>query len=410
MSPAQVDVPEAEDQRGSSTLIEFLSLLLESSGRASEQLHKAKHPDKDAEARAEVRVQILHDIFIETSLIPNLFRLFRCGVAQFEAAALLHGILLHALHPHRRLGSLLEPLLGYYLPQVELLGTLLLRHAPKGSGASPSTPSGTRCAARARREIRLNSYTVREPLGALRVSAVQILAVLADLAPERTLTALKPGVWALLVQWFFVYRCNHIFQAACGRLFIAVIQHGNVRLQHLLLVKLKLLANLCETVLAEGACGDRWHELRPQSSAPQTRAPGASGEEARVEKSQVAISQKRHPGGLGGIKPVLAALEKVQRGFMESLEAAQSQKIYAAAIDGGASLLAASRQPLAPRQVVPQATKGNASAEESQATLKVAAPTPQYVARLLGENTQWPQVIGAVQQPTNLQPRASRCH
>jgi len=414
MSPAYSDQPEHDDQKGLSVLIEFLTLLLDSSGRASELLHKAKHPDKDAETRAEVRVQILHDIFVETSLVPNLFRLFRCGVAQFESAALLHGLLLHVLHPHRRLGPLIEPLLGFYLPHVELLGTLLSRHAPKATGTS--TPSGTR-GVRPRREIRLNSYTVREPLGALRVSVVQILAVLADLAPDRTLAALKPALWALLVQWFFVYRCNHIFQAACGRLFITVIQHGNVRLQHLLLVKLKLLANLCETVLAEGACGDRWHELRPsnevrsaQSSTPQTRVLGTV-EAARIEKSQVAISQKRHPGGLGGITPVLAALQKVQRGFLDSLEAAaQSQKLGTAAVEGGGPSPAAPRQPLAPRQSVPQATtKGTGDAEEeSQAPLKVMASGTVYIARLLGENAQWPQVIGAVVANSQL-PRANRC-
>jgi hypothetical protein len=210
------------------------------------------------------------------------------------------------------------------------------------------------------------------------------------------------------VQWFFVYRCNHIFQAACGRLFIAIILHGNVRLQHMLLVKLKLLANLCETVLAEGAVGDRWHELRPQSSTPQTRVSGTSGEEARVEKSQVAISKKRHPGGLGGIKPVLAALEKVQRGFNESI--APSQKSGAAAPDGGgAPPLAANRQPLAPRQV--QAAKGTLAAEEDVwAALKTAALTPVYVARLLSDNAQWPQVIAAVGCLVTVQPRASRCH
>merc|ERR1712060_490736 len=108
-----------------------------------------------------------------------------------------------------------------------------------------------------------NAYTVHEPLGSLRVVAVQILATLCDYAPQRILPLIKSAVWEILVNWFLVYRCNHIFEAACSRLWIAVVHHGNVRLQHLIFVKLRLLNGVCDAVLAEGSCGDCWHELRP---------------------------------------------------------------------------------------------------------------------------------------------------
>lgn len=391
-----------------SVLIDFLTTLLETSGRAWDQrLRPRNQQDQDAEARAEVRLQLLQVLFIDSAVIPHLFQLLGKGVAPFESAALLRALLTHAAAPNRLFSSLVEPLLGQFLPCVDLLATLLLRNTSKAAlaGASPVTHSF----AQARSDLRLNSYTVREPLGALRVTAVQILAVLCDLAPERTLAALKPPIWGLLVQWFFAHRSNHIFQYACGRLFIAMIHHGNVRLQQLVLLKLKLFKGICEAVLAEGACGDRWHELRPQASAPIRALPltepvsRESCDEAlvagaRVEKSRVCISQKRHPGGLGGITPVLAALVKVQT---RADEASQEELVLCTLKKGDdeispkmGALSPENRQPLAPR-AVPQAVV-QTTTRPDEIVLKPTGHTPAFVARLLNESASWPQVVNAI--------------
>lgn len=358
---------EAEFQNDMLVLIDFLSCLLDGASRETEKIYRSRHqPDKDAEIRAGIRIQVLQSIFVETSLIPNLFKLLTCGLAQFESVALLNSVLVHAMHPHRRLEPLVEPLLAQYLPHVEQLTSLLAPSASKGQAG--------RGAAAPHRELRLNAYTVHEPLGALRVAVVQILAALVNLAPERTLAVLKPAIWAFLVNSFFMYRCNHIFQAACGRLFIAVIQHGCTRTQHLVLLRLKLLSGLCDAVLAEGACGDRWHDLKPQ-------APIQLGDDVRAEKARIAFSRKRHAGGLGGITPVVAALAQVQQ---------------AAA---GAMVPQGVRSPLAPRNVIPQSPEdshGNSQHEILISPAKPTSPAVSFVARLLANTANWALVVGAV--------------
>mmetsp|Transcript_19928 Transcript_19928/g.37504 ORF Transcript_19928/g.37504 Transcript_19928/m.37504 type:complete len:952 (+) Transcript_19928:71-2926(+) len=394
--------PDVDSQRGVSVLIEFLASMLEICGRSSEQLNRRQQQqDQSLLMRAEARLELLQMLFVKTALISHLFRLLRCGVAQFESAQLLHALLQNAQNPNRRLGALLEPMIGQYLPHVDTLGTILLRGAPHrlagggttypgglitSGGASASTCGGRRPSKEQtgpRRELRLNSYTVREPLGALRVSAVQILAALCDVSPERTLIAVKPQVWELLVRWFLVYRCNHIFQAACGRLFVASVQHGSVRLQHLIFAKLRLISGICDIVLAEGACGDRWQELRPRVS----RAGAASPREAehRVEKAQVALNHKRHPGGLGGIVPVVVALDHALQGTEPLSELIMVRPKPGDAGAGGA------RQPLAPR-TVPQPAQALAVDEIS----KLAAPSACYMAKLLAGTAEWPQVVGAI--------------
>jgi hypothetical protein len=378
---------EEPEQSGVSVLIEFLTCLLDMAGRAWEQRFRSRgQQDPEAELRGEIRQQVLQVMFVETALIPHLFQLFLSGVAPFESAALLRAILTHASSPQRCLASFVEPLLGQFLPNVELLGTILLRSTPKAAGGLAASGSlAARGGSRKQRELRLNAYTVKEPLGALRVTAVQIIAALVDLSPERTLIAIKPVVWTLLVQWFFAHRCNHIFHAACSRLLVGVVQHGSLRLQQLVLSKLKLVSGICETVLIEGACGDRWDELRLQSAATgdadASSLAGSAG--ARIEKSQVAVSQKRHPGGLGGMTPVIAALVKIEKSVADEVAA-------------GSPLLspAANRQPLAPRALPQLASQMPSMPEDGSGVCKQTGP--MFIAKLLAESPSWPQVVSCV--------------
>lgn len=97
----------------------------------------------------------------------------------------------------------------------------------------------------------------------LRVSAVRLLAMLCEAKPE-LLGAVRPEVWSSLVRWFAEQRCNHIFQAVCGSLFICVIKHGTDRLQNHILVRLGLLKYLCDVVLEDRQSLHEWHDVQAE--------------------------------------------------------------------------------------------------------------------------------------------------
>lgn len=376
-------------------LVEFLTCLLETASRTAHQFHRQRHlPDEDSEFRTELRLQMLKVVFVESSLVPQLFKLLHCGVTQFESVALLRALLTSVLNPNCKFTSLEEPLLAHFLPHVDMLGALLRKNSLKAAGG----PSNRGARVKKKRELKLNAYTVLEPLGALPVAVVQILAQLSDLAPERTLAAIKPAVWGFLVQSFFAYRCNHIFQNACQRLFVAVIKHGSTRLQELVLQKQKLLANICEVVLAEGACGDFWHTCSVKSAAAAgENAPPNDMQGVRMEKSQVSVGRKRHPGGLGGITPVVAALLKAQRDAADEAAAAAAALCTQKAGAAGA-LEAAQRMPLAPCAGT-QAAQSPAPPEDSIKSVKPVGFSNQLIARFLAEAADWTQVVDALSRP-----------
>eukprot|EP00931_Biecheleriopsis_adriatica_P052150 TRINITY_DN30315_c0_g1_i1.p1 TRINITY_DN30315_c0_g1~~TRINITY_DN30315_c0_g1_i1.p1 ORF type:complete len:844 (+),score=148.90 TRINITY_DN30315_c0_g1_i1:355-2532(+) len=389
--PRCADAESTERHRGVDVLLEFLSGLLEAFGRSAEAAHKARvqqREEEDTEVKLEVQTSLLMDVFVETSLIPNLFQLLRQGSVQFDAASLLYALLQYVLNPRRRPPDLVEPLLAHFLPHAESLGVHLLRGTPKSIrhrrsfGLDRTSTSHKRTSDRGGEgELRFSGYTVREPLGALRVAVVQILAALSELAPERALVHVKAAVWSVLVKWFFANRCNHIFQASCGRLWINVINHGSPQLQHLVFVKMRLLVGLCDAVLAEGACGDRWHESRLVPRSGRENGAGGDGTSGRVEKNQVMTCKTRHPGGLGGIVPVILALEERARSPPQDLTpVAQSP----------------ARPPLAELSGVPQVPQSFDVEQKSQA---VAAPVPCFAAKLLAATSVWPQVLKAVERP-----------
>jgi len=373
---------------GAAMLIEFLACALEVSGRASETLCRARQPPpdvEDLEHRAALRLQLLRSLFAETSIVTHLFELLSCGAVQCEAAELLHTLLQHVLDRRRGLSSLSEPLLVQFAASVDSLGNLLLEGA-SGYGAQGQDLAGQKA------EVRLNGYKVTEPLGSFRVVVVQILAAIVALGPDRALYLVKPAVWALLVQWFLAHRCNHIFQAACGRLWIAVVDHGGPKLQHLVLVKLCLLSRMCDVVLNE-KMGGNWH--KPQvvrgSIQPPTRA--------------------KHPGGLGGIMPVLTALARVHREGQLLRPIASGQCAVPAQRSGDGE-----RKPLAPRA----GTQSQAVPQQSSIKPDVKRDTC-HVASLLAGTCEWPLVIdwlGAVGEQDHgrktlpdksfLEPRTSR--
>eukprot|EP00930_Biecheleria_cincta_P042209 TRINITY_DN29030_c0_g1_i2.p1 TRINITY_DN29030_c0_g1~~TRINITY_DN29030_c0_g1_i2.p1 ORF type:complete len:874 (-),score=144.22 TRINITY_DN29030_c0_g1_i2:37-2328(-) len=394
-----------EGPRGVDLLLEFLLALLEAVGRIAEACAKARlqqRQDPDTEARVEAQSQLLQELFVDTPLVSHLFKLLRQGAAEFESAALLHALMQHVLHPRRCLAAddLVEPVLARCLANVDCIGQLLVRSSgsPREElrgcgGASGSRRTGGRRAALPV-ELRLSGNTVQEPLGSLRVVLVQVLAALSDLAPDGFLPLVKPAVWSLLARWFFAHRCNHIFQAACGRLWIAVINHGSPQLQHLVFAKLRLLVGLCETVLAEGACGDRWHESRlVVASAPR---PGRC--ETHIEKNQVMTCKARHPGGLGSIVPVILALAEQDRAAAASAAAppAAPRKVPPA-------LPAPQRAPLAERSAASPQVAGGAPTAAMLGGTKFSQPAAAaqvpYVAKLLAATSVWPQVLRAVQEP-----------
>lgn len=371
---------EPEGSEGVGLLLEFLTSTLEMCGRSSAATHRAKQPDLQGELRAQARWKLLQHIFVETTLISHLFKLLRHGAVQLEAAALLNALLQHALEPQKCHVDLASLVAGLCLPHLESLGQLLQRGAPRAGRAARRRSD--ECDGSSRR----SACTAEEPLGVLRVAAVKILAALCELAPERVLPLVKPSVWSLTVEWFLGYRCNHIFQAACGRIWISIINHGGSRLQHLVLVRLRLLNGLCDSVLAEGACGDRWQELK---AVPRC---GDLTGATRVEKAQVAVRKARHPGGLGGIAPVIWALAA------KAAAAARQQDHHAEA-----HFVPAVERPALAERYLQQATlPAEALKRLPVAQKKVSVASSQsigYLPQLLESTSLWPQVLEAAGTP-----------
>jgi len=281
--------------------------------------------DPNSEGRSEVQHQLIYDLFVSTPLISTMFLLVD---KESGSVPLLTALLQHAVN--RADTDFALAVVTRCLPHVGLLCTRVL-------GSPRLRP--------------------REPLGALRVEATQILAALAVLSPDRLLPLVKPVVWKALSEWFFLYRCNHIFQAACSKLWVQIIRFGSPELQHLIFVKGHLLRGLCHAVLGEGSCGDRWHDLL-QNVEPD----GRSG---RIEKSQVPQQRPRHPGGLGSMVPVVRALSELEDSFKESK--------------------APIRQPLAEKQV-----------HEVPMDRKVKACAKPLLVQLLSATSLWPQVLKAL--------------
>jgi len=134
------------------------------------------------------------------------------------------------------------------------------------------------------------------------------------------------------------------------------------------------LAGLCEIVLAEGACGDRWDELRPLASTNTTVG-------KRIEKAQVAVSQKRHPGGLGGLTPVVIALMTAQKDAADEA-AAVAQKAGLSAQKAGCH----------------DDDVGTMEPDDSLGSLKPLGHSHVVVAKLLADTANWPQVAYIVGQ------------
>eukprot|EP00439_Symbiodinium_sp_Y106_P024141 s272_g2.t4 len=319
------DLADSACTQGAGVLLDFLTSLLYTMKRPSKADRPRAWEDPNSEGRSEVQHQLIYDLFVSTPLISTMFLLVD---KESGSVPLLTALLQHAVN--RADTDFALAVVTRCLPHVSLLCTRVL-------GSPRLRP--------------------REPLGALRVEATQILAALAVLSPDRLLPLVKPAVWKALSEWFFLYRCNHIFQAACSKLWVQIIRFGSPELQHLIFVKGHLLRGLCHAVLGEGSCGDRWHDLL-QNVEPD----GRSG---RIEKSQVPQQRPRHPGGLGSMVPVVRALSELEDSFKESK--------------------APIRQPLAEKQV-----------HEVPMDRKVKACAKPLLVQLLSATSLWPQVLKAL--------------
>lgn len=245
---------------------------------------------------------------------------------------------------------MVDALAGQCLQRLDsVVSALGLNRSLRASSRNPREASqGSR--GRGKEALRLNGYVVQEPLGALRVEVVQILSALSRLAPERFLPLVKPQVWSALAKWFFIYRCNHIFQAACGKLWVEVIHFGSPQLQYNIFMHLRLFSGLCDAVLTEGTNPrDRWHDLARKANCVSDR----------VEKREVTTCRSRHPGGLGTIVQVLRALA-------DAVEATPAE-----------------RRPLAEKV----SAKIDTKPEESKKT---------FLKKMVSASTLWPQVLKAL--------------
>mmetsp|Transcript_13422 Transcript_13422/g.31548 ORF Transcript_13422/g.31548 Transcript_13422/m.31548 type:complete len:876 (-) Transcript_13422:165-2792(-) len=350
--------PDSELDKGVGLLLEFLTGMLDLCARSSEQLHRRGHEgDEDLALRVELRQRFLGPLLVESPLVQHVFKLLICGAAEFEAAHLANAILLQMADPRRCLFRFKAQLLELYLPHVDTLSKIITRGVLDGTtaagpfanvpGFSTAFAGGRQAAAQSAfpskneslRPIGL-AVKLQEPIGALRVLAMQMLATLAELAPEETFLRFGRSLWKLLVDWFFIHRCNHIFQATCSRLLCAALRFGGGKEYEAAVLRTRLIPRLCDTVLREGACGETWHDLSSTRSAAEVTTSGGE----RIEKLQVTVRRKRHPGGLGSIKAVMQALCEVQElALQECTEPAPTSEANTVEV------AAATREPLAPR-------------------------------------------------------------
>jgi len=344
--------------KGVGLLLEYLGGQLDSCARCSDLLHRKSHEgDEDLAMRVTLQQQFLHSLFVDSALIQHVFRLLLCGAAEFESANLVLAILNQTSDPRRCLYGHRERLLEHFLPHVDTLSKLLTRGIIDGKSterAVPHPPAGHGGAARGRpirsaqlllskREVAPGppGYTTKlqEPLGALRVLTLQILASIADMAPDATFLQMSGDLWKLLVDWFFIHRCNHIFQATCGRLICTALKFGGREEYEAVVLRTHLIPRLCETVLREGACGESWHDVTARRSFVVN-----SHVEERAEKLQVNVRRRRHPGGLGSIKLVMQTLCEVQENHSQN-GLADIQEMH----DNAVVSAVHPREPLAPR-------------------------------------------------------------
>lgn len=333
-----------EDSRGVAVPLDFLSSILHAfkrSDQVAERCLARMAEDWESQERAKVQVLLLKDFFIDVPLVSTLCPLTG---SEFESASLLNSLLQHALQIHGSRPDVVEALANQCLQHLDAVFSALGVHLLMSEGG--------------REALRLSGYVVQEPLGALRVEVVQIISVLSRLVPERLLPLVKPAVWNALAKWFFMYRCNHIFQAACSKLWVQVIRYGSPELQYQIFMKLRLFAGLCDAILTEGTCGDRWHNL-----APETRC-----DSRRVEKRQVTTCQAKHPGGLGAIVLVVRALA-------DAVEKSQA--------------VPAVRRPLAERTQTQVLASKEIKVQEVQGFLK----------KMVSASNLWPQVLKALPPP-----------
>eukprot|EP00435_Cladocopium_sp_Y103_P063703 s168_g25.t1 len=343
-----------EDSRGVAVPLDFLSSILHAfkrSDQVAERCLARMAEDWESQERAKVQVLLLKDFFIDVPLVSTLCLL--TGNSEFESASLLNSLLQHALQIHGSRPDVVEALAGQCLQHLDAVSSALGLHLLKmRSGREVPMGEGKGEA------LRLSGYVVQEPLGALRVEVVQIISVLSRLVPKRLLPLVKPAVWNALAKWFFMYRCNHIFQAACSKLWVQVIRYGSPELQYQIFMNLRLFAGLCDAILTEGTCGDRWHNLAPETRCDSQR---------RVEKRQVTTCQARHPGGLGAIVQVVRALA-------DTVEKSQAP---------------ASRRPLAELPQTQVLASKDIKIQEVQGFLK----------KMVSASNLWPQVLKALPPP-----------
>ncbi|CAJ1432732.1 unnamed protein product [Effrenium voratum] len=234
--------PDPAERAGVDVILDFLSGVLHSF-RFSTEAEKSRGQGWELAERGQIQHQLICDFFIKTSLVSSLCLLLSRA---FQAASVLKGLLEQALR-NRSCPDMAEALVGLCVQQLDVISSALGLASETTRRSKVPKPAGSL----KRDVLRLNGYVVQQPLGALRVEVVQILAVLSLLAPDRVLPLVKPAVWSALVKWFFMYRCNHIFQATCGKLWVQVLRSGSPQLQDQIFVQLKLLQGLCHAILED---------------------------------------------------------------------------------------------------------------------------------------------------------------
>jgi len=92
--------------------------------------------------------------------------------------------------------------------------------------------------------ITFSTYAVKQPFGFFRLCVVEVLTTLVLTNPYEVLDLTPPSTWRVLVNWFFEFSNNNLYQNAFYKLVASTIIHNHTTSLKALLTKQKFLSRL----------------------------------------------------------------------------------------------------------------------------------------------------------------------
>jgi hypothetical protein len=302
-----------------SGVVEFLCRVLEACSKCSE----------NQRLRDQLFQRALSLLFVENDAIGYVLVSVVSGRCRFNAVSLLYEILKLALTPKGCLSFLAENILQQYFQFISPLSFIIV-HTKANSMQSPDEGEGGSSF------LRLQTYTIRSPLGATLTTLTQVLSLVVQQYNRDALMMIGPECWIYFVAWFIDHRCNQIFHTACCRIFMTLLNHGEPLLIRHVFEDLGLARSLMMLGISEQCVGTPMTEWRRfpgnphQASCEEYRYPDDQG--SHCSKVTQTNKNSKHPGGMGSCWKVVAALhDMATNGF-----GLHPSSVNFAAVDGTA--------------------------------------------------------------------------